>query len=82
MPIAVELKKKGLKNIIVPYEAANEAAIVNDINVFAVSSLKDVVSFLNGETELEPLMVNKNKLFSNINKYNIDFSDVKGQGEC
>ena len=79
LPISVEAKKKNIKRIILPKESAKEASIVDDINVFGLSSLKEVVEFLNGNMVIEKTFTDKDKLFSQINSYHLDFSDVKGQ---
>lgn len=79
LPIAVEALKKGFKNIILPINSVKEASIVDGINVFGVSNLKETVQLLNGEIKLEPVVTNRDELFSDVNKYHLDFSDVKGQ---
>jgi len=79
LPIAVEAKKIGFNKIIVPSNSVKEASIVDGIDVFGAENLKEVVAFLNDEIELKPIKTDKNELFSQINKYNLDFSDVKGQ---
>ncbi len=79
LPISVEAKNKGIKRIILPSESANEAAIVDGIDVFGFESLAEVISFLNDDLQRDKTIVDKSELFSVINKYNIDFADVKGQ---
>lgn len=79
LPIAVEAKSKGIKRIILPTESANEAAIVDGVDVFGFNNLSDVISFLNDDLLIEKIIVDKTDLFSVINKYNLDFADVKGQ---
>ena len=79
LPISVEARKKGIKRIILPVEAAMEASIVDDIEVYGLSSLSEVVAFLNGDLQLNRTLTNKDELFSRINRYHLDFSDVKGQ---
>ncbi|MCF8411897.1 MAG: YifB family Mg chelatase-like AAA ATPase [Melioribacteraceae bacterium] len=79
LPIAVEAKKLGYQNIILPEESAKEAAIVEGINVYGMTNLKSVVNFLNGELDCIPIKSNINELFSAVNEYSLDFSDVKGQ---
>jgi len=79
LPIAVEGKKLGFTRIVVPINSVKEASIVDGIDVFGVENLKNVVSFLNNELEMEPFKTDRNELFSQVNKYNLDFSDVKGQ---
>ena len=79
LSITVEAKKQGIKNIILPKVSAKEASIVSGINVYAVNDLREVVKFLNNEITLEPVFTSKDELFSQVNKYLLDFSDVKGQ---
>ncbi len=79
LPIAVEAKNKGIKRIILPNDSANEAAIVDGIDIFGFQNLSEVIAFLNDEIQKEKSFVDKSNLFSVINKYNIDFADVKGQ---
>lgn len=79
LPISAEAKKKGFKRIILPVDSAKEASIVDDIEVYGMESLVDVVSFLNGETQPERVITSRTELFSQVNIYHLDFSDVKGQ---
>lgn len=79
LPITVEARKKGIKKIILPAESSAEASIVDGIEVFGVNSLDQVVNFLNGSIKLLPVRSNREEIFSRINKYHLDFSDVKGQ---
>ncbi len=57
MPIAVEAKKMDLKESS-PKDSVNEASIVDGIDVFGIENLKDVVSFLNNELELQSVKTN------------------------
>jgi magnesium chelatase family protein len=79
LPITVEARNKGIKNIILPKESAVEASIVDGINVYGMDNLSEVVRFLNGDIVKERIITNKEELFSKINSYHLDFSDVKGQ---
>jgi len=79
LSISVEAKKKGMKRIILPKESANEAGIVDGIEVYGMENLFEVVQFLNGEIEKKPVITDKDEIFSQINNYQLDFSDVKGQ---
>jgi magnesium chelatase family protein len=79
LPISVEAKKKEMKRIILPAESAVEASIVEGIDVYGMQNLSEVIQFLNGEIVKEKLVTDTKKLFSRINQYNLDFSDVKGQ---
>ncbi len=79
LPISVEAKRKGIKNIILPKESAYEASIVDGVDVYGMEDLTEVVKFLNGDIKKEKTFTNKEELFSKINSYHLDFSDVKGQ---
>ncbi len=79
LPISVEAKKRGIKRIILPVESAKEAAIVDGIEVYGMSNLKEVVQFINREIDKEKTSNQKEELFSRVNQYHLDFADVKGQ---
>lgn len=79
LPIAVEARRLKLKNLIVPEDSVKEASIVDGIKVYGLKNLKEVIDFLNGSQEFEPTYTDKEEVFSQINKYHLDFSDVKGQ---
>lgn len=80
LPMAIAARTLGFKGMIVPKANATEAAVVNNIDVYGVSSLKEVVGFLNGEGTLQPVVVNTREEFSKaIDNFDFDFSEVKGQ---
>ena len=79
LPIALQAKKENFKGLILPKENANEAAMVNDFNVFGVSHIKDVVAFLNNSKKINPIVVNTDTFLLSQSNYEIDFADVKGQ---
>lgn len=80
LPIALEARKREVKGMLVPKENGKEAAMVDGIAVFPMSSLKEAVEFLEADHErLSPLKVDVNELFSHEQKYMSDFADVKGQ---
>ncbi|NCS80651.1 MAG: ATP-binding protein, partial [Ignavibacteria bacterium] len=79
LSISAEAKRKGIKKIFLPIETANEASIVEGIEVYGVETLKETVQLLNKEINKEPIIANTKEIFSQVNKYYLDFSDVKGQ---
>lgn len=80
LPIAIQSRKEKFKGFILPKQNAKEAAIVNDLEVYGVDNLTQVVDFLNGTLVLKPELHNTRDIFDEAkNKYDIDFSDVKGQ---
>lgn len=79
LPIALEAKNDKLRGIILPFENASEAAIVQDLDVIAVHSLIEVVGFLEGNLAIAPFVLDLKKIFSSFNESDIDMHDVKGQ---
>lgn len=80
LPIAIQARKEGFKGIILPKINAREAAVVDDLEVFGVENIKEVIGFFNDEIELEQTIVDtRDEFFTNINDYDLDFSDVRGQ---
>ncbi|MBI1804815.1 MAG: YifB family Mg chelatase-like AAA ATPase [Ignavibacteriae bacterium] len=80
LPIAVALKKRNIRGMILPKENAKEAAIVEGIQVYPLESLIETISFLNGEHRmLKPFTVNLDEIFCSDPRYPVDFADVKGQ---
>src|SRR5512145_3360721 len=80
LPIAIEARRKGFRGFIVPAHNAREAAVVNNLDVIAVEHFNQAVEFLTGQTVIEPTVVDtRNEFISNINDYDVDFFDVKGQ---
>ncbi|HLG41172.1 MAG TPA: YifB family Mg chelatase-like AAA ATPase, partial [Chitinophagaceae bacterium] len=81
LPIAIQARKEGFKGLIVPKVNAKEAGMVNNLNVFGVSHIKEVIGFFeNEETGLETVSVNtREEFFNSQYDFEIDFADVKGQ---
>ena len=78
LPIAIKASEEGFKGVIVPKANANEAAVVEDIDVYGVETIMDVINFFNGFHHIEPTKLNLEDE-ENIDVYDFDFSDVKGQ---
>ncbi len=80
LPIAIQARKEGFKGFVLPKQNAREAAIVNNLDVIGVDSLKDAIEFFNGDMHIEPLRIDTRTLFAETaDKYQADFSDVQGQ---
>jgi len=80
LPIALEAKAQGFKGFILPRQNAQEAAIVNGIDVYGVDNILEVINFFNGTNTLEPITVNCDEVFKKgLDLYEFDFSDVRGQ---
>lgn len=79
LPIALELKKRHVKTLIVPADNAGEAAVVEGIDVIPASHLREVVGFINGNLDIEPFQADVDAYFDQSTEYGADFVDVKGQ---
>lgn len=80
LPFAILARKMGLKGIIVPRENANEAAVVNNLEVLIADNILQIINFLNDMDVLERLDVDTRALFAQADHhYMADFADVKGQ---
>ncbi len=80
LPMALQARAAGFSGMMVPAENAREAAVVDGIDVYGVTSLAEVISYMLGETSLHPLRVDISELFSReANMYDADFADVRGQ---
>jgi magnesium chelatase family protein len=80
LPMAIKARDTGLKRLVVPMENVKEAAVVEGIEVYGMSHLKDVIDLINGESEAKPFFVDlKNRFLTHTSNYPFDFEDVKGQ---
>lgn len=80
LPIAIQAKKDGFTGLFLPKAQAREAAIVAGLAVYGIENLKELAEFFNGTFQPEQTTVNTREEFlKNINSYESDFSDVKGQ---
>jgi len=79
LSMAVAAREAHLEGVVVPIENAAEAAVVEDILVYGVESLQQVVSLLNGEQQVQPTRVDLDAAFAETADYTVDFTDVKGQ---
>ncbi len=80
LPIAIRARKEKFKGLIVPQQNIREAAVVNQLEVYGMDSLMDVVSFFNGNTSYEPTVIDtRREFYEQQNNYELDFSDVRGQ---
>ena len=80
LPIAISARAQGYEGFILPKQNAREAAIVNNLNVYGVENIKEVIEFFNGERELEQTIVNtREEFYQHQSNFPFDFADVKGQ---
>ena len=80
LPIAIKARELGFEGMIVPQQNAREAAVVNNLKVYGVGNIKEVIEFFNGTQELTPTLVNtREEFYSQQSNFDFDFAEVKGQ---
>jgi magnesium chelatase family protein len=80
LPIAIKAREEGFKGFLLPKQNAKEAAVVNDLDVYAIDNIKEVIDFFENKTTLIPLKIDTRKEFYNeLDQSDFDFADVKGQ---
>ena len=80
LSVAIRARKEKFKGLIVPRENVREAAVVNNLDVYGMDGLADVISFLNGSNAYEPTFIDTRKEFyEQQSSFDLDFADVKGQ---
>ncbi len=79
LPVAVAARQAGLEGVILPAVNSPEAAVVEGVRIIPADTLSDVVQFLRGEKEIEPLVLELETLFSESGEHCDDFGEVRGQ---
>ena len=80
LPVAMMLKKRGVRRLIVPQKNVDEGAIVAGVDVFGVSSLEDALQLVSGTSQRKPHTLDIEAVFAAASaKHLIDLHDVKGQ---
>ncbi len=80
LPVAIRARKEQFKGLIVPKENAREAAVVNQLDVYGMENLADVINFFNGNNTYEPTIVDtRREFYEHQYSFDLDFADVKGQ---
>ena len=80
LPIAIRARAEHYQSLIVPKQNIREAAVVNNINIYGMESLTDVINFFNGDTFYQPTVIDtRREFYEQQNQFDLDFSDVRGQ---
>ena len=80
LPIAIKARAEHFKRLIVPAQNAREAAVVNNLEVFGMENLLDVINLLTGRQQYEPTVVDtRREFYEQQSHFDLDFADVKGQ---
>ena len=79
LPMAISAKEAGIKNIILPHDNAQEAAVVSGLNVYGAASLTDIFAHFTTENKIEKTQIDIDEIFRRQAETSLDFADVKGQ---
>ncbi len=79
LPIVMEMKRLGKRAILVPEANADEASVVDGIDVVPVRTLREAVDHLSGEREIAPRVTDLSRLVASARGRGDDFADVRGQ---
>jgi magnesium chelatase family protein len=80
LPIAIEAQERGFKGILLPLQNAREAAIVSGMEVYGITSIRQVIGFFNDDVQLTPTILDAQDEFAcQVSQYEHDFADVRGQ---
>lgn len=79
LSMAILCREHEWQGLIVPRENAQEAAVVDGIEVYGVSTLSEAIGLLTGTLPLEPTVIDRDELLVKSSQYDVDFSDVRGQ---
>lgn len=79
LALTLHAREQGMEYCVVPRENAKEGAVINGIKVIGVGHILEMMDFMKHKEEIQPEVVERNRLFVKTTKYKHDFSDIKGQ---
>ena len=80
LPISIRTRAEKFKGLIVPKQNIREAAVVNNLDVYGMESITDVINFLNGDDSYEPTHIDtRREFYEQQSHFDLDFADVRGQ---
>ncbi len=81
LPLVLEAKKQGMKEVYIPFGNADEASFISDISIFAIKDLKSLIGHLNEKEEKKIIFPLEHIPLSRAKRdITIDFKDIKCQG--
>ena len=80
LPIAIRARAEKFKGLIVPRQNVREAAVVNNLDVYGMDNLMDVIKFFNKTATYEPMVIDtRREFYEHQYQFDLDFADVRGQ---
>lgn len=80
LPIAIKARAEKFKGLIVPRQNIREAAVVNNISVYGMDNITDVIRFFNGDNSFQPTVIDtRREFYDRQTNFDLDYADVRGQ---
>lgn len=80
LPISIKARELGYKALFVPEDNAREAAVVNNLTIYGIRHINDIIAHFNGQHQLQPTLVNtREEFYAQQYTFPYDFDEVKGQ---
>ena len=79
LPMCIEAVNLGIKRVIIPKENCKEAEIIKNLRIIPVENLRDVISYLQGDSEIEEVIGDDKFILEKSIYSSLNFSEVKGQ---
>ena len=79
LPMCIEALKLGIKRVILPKSNEIEAAFIDELEIVGVHKLEELISYLNGNIEIERTQIDILENLNRMQKTKLDFADIKGQ---
>lgn len=79
LSMAIAARDQGKQGLLVPLANAQEAAVVEGIDIIPVGMLAEAVGFYSGQLDIDPVPFSWHEVQAKFGGYDIDYADVKGQ---
>ncbi len=79
LAMVISLRELGFEKFVIPVDNAQECSLIQDVEIYPLRDLNEVVAFTNKEHAFEPIQPTTYELLKNEKVYDVDFSDIKGQ---
>lgn len=81
LPLVRKAKRVGFKEVFVPKENAEEAALIHNIDIYGAATFKDIIRHIHEESESKTLLLKQpqTKITYENAESAVDFGDVRGQ---
>lgn len=82
LPLCIGLRQEGLKKVIVPVDNVRDIRVIEGMEFYPVTTLKEAFRFISGELKIEPVLGKRPDDSETDEDFVDDFSEVKGRNEA